>query len=156
MGLLPPSILCIMWACTMLNDHIHSDISALFHRAVRHRCQDQRITKRTCMSGSPRGTPGCLLQLLVRVTMAGVDKAWPLRIYQNWKQHAGLANTGTLAICWCFALHTVFAKLPLTACISNETLCPCGEGSKSVPVRTGTISSVCFCKTFFSNTHPYE
>lgn len=54
----------------------------------------------------------------------------------------GLPNTGTLAICWCFLLHTVFAKLPLTACISNETLCPCGEGSKSVPVRTGTISPV--------------
>lgn len=54
----------------------------------------------------------------------------------------GPPNTGTLAICWCFLLHTVFAKLPLTACISNETLCPCGEGSKSVPVRTGTISPV--------------
>lgn len=54
----------------------------------------------------------------------------------------GLPNTRTLAICWCFLLHTVFAKLPLTACISNETLCPCGEGSKSVPVRTGTISPV--------------
>lgn len=54
----------------------------------------------------------------------------------------GPPNTRTLAICWCFLLHTVFAKLPLTACISNETLCPCGEGSKSVPVRTGTISPV--------------
>lgn len=65
----------------------------------------------------------------------------------------GSPNTGTLTICWCFLLHTVFAKLPLTACISNETLCPCGEGSKSVPVRTGTISPVWLLWDFFFLIH---
>lgn len=81
---------------------------------------------------------------------------------KNWKTTSKVRpNTRTLAICWCFLLHTVFAKLPLTACISNETLCPCGEGSKSVPVRAETISPVWLFVRFsfpfsLTNTRPNE
>lgn len=44
------------------------------------------------------------------------------------KVHTPL-NMWAPQICWCFLVHTVFAKLPLTACIGNGTLCPCRKDS---------------------------